>query len=199
MLDRTTGTAEQTPGVPHWSQRAAAEVVDLAASFYGIESADIYGRTRTAKIAEARQIVMFVLRERQRRTLFEIGAILNRDHSTVHHGIETIRKRLTVDPGINALVRRFGDTPVLIAVAPDLLDEAQYFATVELCDLAESLLMSIEGVAHSLRRAIHGTRAVLRDDRLRELIGEVAGCTTGESLERVSGDSGSRAASVKTS
>lgn len=61
-------------------------IIAAVSGSHGVSPADIMGRKRTKRIAQARQSVMLWLRS-DGRTLQEIADILQRDHSTVLHGI----------------------------------------------------------------------------------------------------------------
>lgn len=64
------------------------QVIEIVATHYGLTVADIKGRRRTADIAHARQVAMYLLREEHALTLPNIGALLGgRDHTTVRHGV----------------------------------------------------------------------------------------------------------------
>ena len=61
------------------------------AAHYGLTAADITGRRRTAEIAHARQVAMYLLREEHALTLPNIGILVGgRDHTTVRHGVGRI-------------------------------------------------------------------------------------------------------------
>ena len=65
--------------------------IERVAAYHGLAVADLTGRRRTADVARARQIAMFLLREENALSLPAIGAHLGgRDHSTVSHGVEKI-------------------------------------------------------------------------------------------------------------
>ena len=67
------------------------QVIELVAAHYGLTAADITGRRRTAEIAHARQVAMYLLREEHALTLPNIGILVGgRDHTTVRHGVGRI-------------------------------------------------------------------------------------------------------------
>jgi len=70
-------------------------VIQIVAEFYGLTGADLLGRTRTAPVAFARQVAMYLLREENGLSLPAIGDHLGgRDHTTVRHGVEKITRDL---------------------------------------------------------------------------------------------------------
>ena len=67
----------------------AREVLEEVAEATGTTVAQLKGPTRLRHIARARQLAMFKLREAGL-TVARIGAILNRDHTTVIYGCQRI-------------------------------------------------------------------------------------------------------------
>lgn len=62
-------------------------VVSVAADVFGVPCDDIYSSSRKANVSEARQAVMYVLRTDFDVSLAQIGRDLNRDHTSVMHGV----------------------------------------------------------------------------------------------------------------
>ena len=63
---------------------APIEIINAVSSYYKITPDEIYGNSRTAAIAMARQIAMYICREMTNLSLPKIGQIFgNRDHTTV--------------------------------------------------------------------------------------------------------------------
>ena len=63
---------------------APIEIINAVSSYYKITPDEIYGNSRTAAIAMARQIAMYICREQTNLSLPKIGQIFgNRDHTTV--------------------------------------------------------------------------------------------------------------------
>lgn len=65
------------------------DLVEAAASALKTYPALVMSATREAPAARARQVVAYVLRE-DGLSLPHIGALLGRDHSTVHHAITKV-------------------------------------------------------------------------------------------------------------
>jgi chromosomal replication initiator protein len=79
-------------------QRAVAEHFD-------IRFADMTSKRRTAQIAFARQVAMFISRERTGSSLVDIGeAFGGRDHGTVIHAVNLVKKRMADDEKIRQVV-----------------------------------------------------------------------------------------------
>jgi chromosomal replication initiator protein len=68
-------------------------ILKSVAEFYGVPLSDITKRSRKKEIVRPRQIAMFLLREETKSSFPEIGLKLGgRDHSTVIHAYEKIKK-----------------------------------------------------------------------------------------------------------
>jgi chromosomal replication initiator protein len=66
-------------------------VIEIVAEYYSLIAADLTGRSRTAPVAAARHVAMYLLREENGLSLPAIGDQLGgRDHTTVRHGVEKI-------------------------------------------------------------------------------------------------------------
>lgn len=75
------------------------EVVKIIADFYNIEEESIYEKTRRKEIIKPRQITMYILREDFNISYPSIGQKLgDRDHTTVIHSCEKIKKDILVNP-----------------------------------------------------------------------------------------------------
>ncbi len=73
-------------------------ILKSVADFYSISLADIVKRSRKKEIVRPRQIAMFLLREETKLSFPEIGQKLGgRDHSTVIHACEKIKKEVSID------------------------------------------------------------------------------------------------------
>ena len=66
-------------------------VIEKVAEYYGVTRDEIISKKRDAKISRPRQVVMYLTRQMTDYTLTDIGNILKKDHSTVMHGIDTIK------------------------------------------------------------------------------------------------------------
>jgi len=77
---------------------SAKEVVKKVAEFYDITEENIYEKTRRKEIVKPRQLIMYILREDFGVSYPSIGQKLGgRDHTTVIHSCEKIRRELKVD------------------------------------------------------------------------------------------------------
>lgn len=74
------------------------DVVDIVSGFYNLNKDCIYQKIRKKEIVKPRQIIMFILREDFGVSYPTIGQKLGgRDHTTVIHSCEKVRKDLKVD------------------------------------------------------------------------------------------------------
>ncbi len=61
---------------------------------YGIDPDDIISKKRTSKVTVPRHVFMYLCRDMTNTTLEGIGALLERDHSTVKHGVDKIEEEI---------------------------------------------------------------------------------------------------------
>ncbi len=76
-------------------------IIEAVAEHYGISAADITGRSRAARVAEPRQVAMYLMREDTDASLPAIGALIGgRDHTTVIYGCEKIARLVEQDANL---------------------------------------------------------------------------------------------------
>jgi chromosomal replication initiator protein len=78
--------------------RAIEEIVAAVAVVYNVLAVDIRGRARTKGLAEARQCICYVARGCTRMSFSEIGAALNRDHTTIMACTNSASRLMKNDP-----------------------------------------------------------------------------------------------------
>ena len=84
--------------LPNRPEVSADDIVKAVGSFFGVTPEELRGSRRTRRIAQPRQIVMYLMREETDASLPQIGAELGgRDHTTVLYGYERVRVRLEQD------------------------------------------------------------------------------------------------------
>ncbi|PTW90968.1 chromosomal replication initiator protein [Microbacteriaceae bacterium MWH-Ta3] len=66
------------------------EIIEQTAQYFELSIADLYGPSRSAGIATARQIAMYLCRELTSLSLPKIGQLLDRDHTTVMYANKKI-------------------------------------------------------------------------------------------------------------
>ena len=78
---------------------AVADVVDKIARYFDVEPASIYEKTRRKEVVKPRQLIMYILREDFQVSYPAIGQKLGgRDHTTVIHSCEKIKRDLKDNP-----------------------------------------------------------------------------------------------------
>ncbi len=75
------------------------DVIKVTSDFYGIEESSIFEKGRKKEVIKPRQVIMYLLREDLDISFPSIGdKVGNRDHSTVIHSYEKVKKDLKTDP-----------------------------------------------------------------------------------------------------
>lgn len=94
-----------------------AVIVGVVARYYSVSEAELLSRSRHQKVAQARQVVMYLSREEIHVSLPKIGAALGgRDHTTVMHGIDKIAGQIETDDALRRDImaireRMYKETP----------------------------------------------------------------------------------------
>lgn len=92
---------------PRRSVCTPTRTIEHVAMFFGMTPADLTGRRRTADIALARQVAMYLLREENGLSLPAVGQYLGgRDHSTVSHGVEKVAKDVQTSETLRQTITR---------------------------------------------------------------------------------------------
>ncbi|MYJ89228.1 MAG: chromosomal replication initiator protein DnaA [Gemmatimonadetes bacterium] len=77
------------------------DIQKAAAGHYGVSVEDLAAKTRKKHVVAARQAAMYLCRDMTRASLKDIGAVFGkRDHTTVIHACQTVRKLLLHDEGL---------------------------------------------------------------------------------------------------
>jgi chromosomal replication initiator protein len=80
-------------------------VIGVVTDFFGVRLTDLQSKKRPRSITMPRQVCMYLARTHTRHSLEEIGGHFGgRDHTTVMHAIETVKKRRETDPEFDAQV-----------------------------------------------------------------------------------------------
>lgn len=91
---------KQVPVIP--TEQAVLQAV---CQRFGLTTQDIMGDQRSRKVLMARQIAMYLLREKAQLPLQQIGQIFGKNHSTVLHACNRVRSSLHKDEEITSIVR----------------------------------------------------------------------------------------------
>lgn len=84
-------------------------ILKTVADYFNIEQTDILGKTKTKKIAEARQICYYLIYDMISTPVMEIGKFFDRDHTTVSYGNSKISSLIRKDPRYANYVRDLTD------------------------------------------------------------------------------------------
>jgi chromosomal replication initiator protein len=80
-------------------------ITKTVSSYYKLPLGDIRGKNRKAELVLARHISMYLIHKLLRKTLEEIGDYFNkRDHSTVIHAIDKMKKRISDEGSFSQLI-----------------------------------------------------------------------------------------------
>lgn len=98
------------PASRHW-----LPIISAVCREFNITLGELISRTRLARVTEARMACYYLIKHlNPKTTLSEIGAALERDHGSVHSGIQSIQNRMDTDPPfrtrINTLITSLSQT-----------------------------------------------------------------------------------------
>lgn len=117
-LRRLTISLELNPGIPLTIEYVRALLKDLieeeltannltiegimqaVAKFYNVTIEDLRAEKRTQTLVTPRQMAMYLSRRLTSNSLNEIAKQFEKKHATVHHGMQTIQKRIDVEPDL---------------------------------------------------------------------------------------------------
>ena len=81
------------------------KIVEEVSVKYNVKQEDIYGKSRKAEIALARQLSIYLAQIHTQLSVSKIGLLIgNKNHATVLHSIKTIKGRLKIDKGLREQV-----------------------------------------------------------------------------------------------
>ncbi len=86
------------------SYRSIPEIVSTVERYFHVHIGGVKGRKRNRSIVVPRQVAMYLSRELTGYSLMEIGASFRRDHTTIMHGIQATRERMSGDGVFHAQV-----------------------------------------------------------------------------------------------
>ena len=72
-------------------------IAEKVASFYNIDTSDLYGKSRKREISDARQLLMYFAKNEAQLSSTNIGMRLSRNHATVLHACKQIEQRLSIE------------------------------------------------------------------------------------------------------
>ena len=74
-----------------WADLQDEDVLNVVSKVTGISKRDIRSKKRHAGVVLARNLVMYILNVRMRRTSVASANLVNRDHSTCIHGVNVVK------------------------------------------------------------------------------------------------------------
>jgi len=84
--------------LPNRPEISASEILGAVALYYGLDQSDLRSAERSRRVAQPRQVAMYLMREETNASLPQIGAELGgRDHTTVLYGYERVRVKIEQD------------------------------------------------------------------------------------------------------
>ncbi|MBD2175475.1 chromosomal replication initiator protein DnaA [Pseudanabaena sp. FACHB-1998] len=95
---------------------SAEMVLSVVTEMLNIELSDLLGNSRRREISQARQIVMYLMRQHTNLSLPKIGeAVGGKDHTTVMYSCEKVAQLQSTDGDIAQLLRQLSDRIYLVA------------------------------------------------------------------------------------
>ena len=77
--------------IPQTGQEIPADrIVEETARYFGLHRGDLFSKSRSRPLTNARHIAMYLLRELTGLSLIKIGELFDRDHTTAMHGIKRV-------------------------------------------------------------------------------------------------------------
>jgi chromosomal replication initiator protein len=97
-LTKTVAEKALVDLLPNKPEISSGQIINKVGNYYGVTREELCSPARTRRIAQPRQIVMYLIREETDASLPQIGAELGgRDHTTILYGYERVRARLEHD------------------------------------------------------------------------------------------------------
>lgn len=110
----------EVPWIPPSARHAVFDAVtDMVYRITSYTPLELRGRRRTKYVSRARQLLYWALYEATDASLPQIGRYLNRDHTTVLHGIRRAKELMLSDERFNGWcedIARLTDAPVILGL-----------------------------------------------------------------------------------
>lgn len=91
----TKPTIYTAPAGPPLPPRTVREYITLECYTSGVSVGEVYGKSRRIELVRIRQRAMHYAVKRLGMPLTKVGRILNRDHTTVLHGVRVVEQSLS--------------------------------------------------------------------------------------------------------
>ena len=79
-------------------------IINEVAKTYNVSVSDILSNRRTASLALARQVAMYIARETTDLSYKQIGESFGKDHTTVMYAVDKIEKTMADDASVDKIV-----------------------------------------------------------------------------------------------
>lgn len=93
MVAKTISRKGRVRTMTRGEREALAAVILASVDIYGVLDKQLTSVSLQPELVKVRQMVYYVLREVYGLSYVSIGAMMNRDHSTVMHGCKIVRSR----------------------------------------------------------------------------------------------------------
>jgi chromosomal replication initiator protein len=105
LVERALGRGMDAPPSGGAGDELTAEAIqDAVARVAGVPRAEILSPRRTPRVAQARQLAMYLCRELTPLSLAEVARAFDRDHSTVMHAVRAVSARIEPDSETAAVI-----------------------------------------------------------------------------------------------
>jgi chromosomal replication initiator protein len=93
----------ELPAAPRRRAPLPEEILDAVSAYFQVRPAQLAGKGREQRVAHARQVAMYLLREDSGLALVEIGRILGkRDHTTIIYGCKKVEQARLLEPELRS-------------------------------------------------------------------------------------------------
>ncbi|MBN1873967.1 MAG: chromosomal replication initiator protein DnaA [Anaerolineae bacterium] len=84
--------------LPNRPELSPDQIINAVAAYYGLSTDELCGVRRSRRVAQPRQVAMYLIREETESSFPQIGAHLGgRDHTTILYGYERVRAQIEQD------------------------------------------------------------------------------------------------------
>lgn len=80
-------------------------LLNIVSDYFEVSLEELKSKQRLTHIRQARQVYMYLGKKYRIHSLQQVGALVNRDHSTVVHSFSAVIKDASVDPVLSADIR----------------------------------------------------------------------------------------------
>jgi chromosomal replication initiator protein len=96
-LDMAADVLQDLVSTDRHAQITPSQIIAATAASFGVSVGDVEGASRRQPLARARQVAMYLCRELTDLSLPKIGDHFGRDHTTVLHGVNTVKRLMQTD------------------------------------------------------------------------------------------------------